>query len=87
MKKINPIDVKVINNQIEIIIESRQIISSFQFLKDSSKCQFRQLTDIAGVDYPDRENRFEVVYHLLRNLKKKKKETNETKKTKKKTKK
>ena len=58
-EKINPIDVKVINNQIEIIIESRQIISSFQFLKDSSKCQFRQLTDIAGVDYPDRENRFE----------------------------
>ena len=35
-EKINPIDVKVINNQIEIIIESRQIISSFQFLKDSS---------------------------------------------------
>ena len=64
-EKINPIDVKVINNQIEIIIESRQIISSFQFLKDSSKCQFRQLTDIAGVDYPDRENRFEVVYHVL----------------------
>ena len=64
-EKISPIDVKVINNQIEIIIEPRQIISSFQFLKDSSKCQFRQLTDIAGVDYPDRENRFEVVYHLL----------------------
>jgi len=64
-EKINPIDVKIINNQIEVIIESSRIISSFQFLKDSSKCQFRQLTDIAGVDYPDRENRFEVVYHLL----------------------
>ncbi len=64
-KKINPIETKIVNNQIEIIIEADQLVPSFQFLKDNSKCQFRQLTDIAGVDYPDRENRFEVVYHLL----------------------
>jgi len=64
-KKINPIETKIVNHQIEIIIEADQLIPCFQFLKDNSKCQFRQLTDIAGVDYPDRENRFEVVYHLL----------------------
>ena len=64
-KKINPIETKIVNNQIEIIIEADQLVPSFQFLKDNSKCQFRQLTDIAGVDFPDRENRFEVVYHLL----------------------
>ena len=64
-EKIDPIDSKIVNNQIEIIIDSKKLISSLQFLKDNSQCQFRQLTDIAGVDYPDREKRFEVVYHLL----------------------
>ena len=64
-EKIDPIESKIVNNQIEIIIDSKKLISSFQFLKDNSQCQFRQLTDIAGVDYPDREKRFEVVYHLL----------------------
>ena len=64
-EKIEPIESKIVNNQIEIIIDPKKLISSFQFLKDNSQCQFRQLTDIAGVDYPDREKRFEVVYHLL----------------------
>ena len=64
-EKIDPIESKIVNNQIEIIIDAKKLISSFQFLKDNSQCQFRQLTDIAGVDYPDREKRFEVVYHLL----------------------
>jgi NADH-quinone oxidoreductase subunit C len=34
-------------------------------LKDSPQFQFQQLIDICGVDYPDREKRFDVVYHLL----------------------
>lgn len=37
------------------------------FLYDDLKCSFKQLTDICGVDYPERESRFEVVYHLLSN--------------------
>ncbi len=36
-----------------------------KFLRDDSNCQFTQLIDICGVDYPEREERFEVVYHLL----------------------
>ena len=64
-EKIDPIESKIVNNQVEIIIDPKKLIASFQFLKDNSQCQFRQLTDIAGVDYPDREKRFEVVYHLL----------------------
>jgi NADH-quinone oxidoreductase subunit C len=35
------------------------------FLRDSSLCQFKQLIDVCGVDWPSREERFEVVYHLL----------------------
>jgi NADH-quinone oxidoreductase subunit C len=34
-------------------------------LRDDSLCRFGSLIDICGVDYPDREQRFDVVYHLL----------------------
>ena len=36
-----------------------------KFLRDDSNCQFRFLVDIAGVDWPAREERFDVVYNLL----------------------
>ncbi|MDD9331598.1 MAG: NADH-quinone oxidoreductase subunit C [Wolbachia sp.] len=35
------------------------------FLRDNKKCRFELLVDIFGVDYPDRERRFDVVYNLL----------------------
>ena len=31
----------------------------------SVNCQFSQLVDLTAVDYPEREERFEVVYHML----------------------
>jgi NADH-quinone oxidoreductase subunit C len=35
------------------------------FLRDNPRCLFNMLVDICGVDYPERERRFEVVYNLL----------------------
>ncbi len=35
------------------------------FLRDDSSCLFKALIDICGVDFPDRDPRFEVVYQLL----------------------
>lgn len=35
------------------------------FLRDNARCLFKQLIDICGVDYPQRFDRFDVVYHLL----------------------
>ena len=51
--------------QIQITINSQELISTLEFLKDNDVCQFRQLTDIAGVDFPERLNRFDIVYHFL----------------------
>ena len=51
--------------QIQISINSNELISTLEFLKDNDICQFRQLTDIAGVDFPERQNRFDIVYHFL----------------------
>lgn len=36
-----------------------------QFLRDNPECEFRVLIDICGSDYPDRPERFEVIYNLL----------------------
>ena len=56
---------KIAFDQLEIEVDKDRLLEVLSSLKDGELCQFRQLTDIAGVDYPDRENRFEVVYHLL----------------------
>ena len=56
---------KIIFNQLEAEIDKKNLIEVLSNLKDGEHCQFRQLTDIAGVDYPNKFPRFEVVYHLL----------------------
>ena len=51
--------------QLQVSVTSRNLINLVDFVKNDENCQFRQLTDIAGVDYPERENRFDVIYHFL----------------------
>jgi NADH-quinone oxidoreductase subunit C len=41
------------------------LIDVIQFLKSNENCKFKQLIDIVGVDYPENEKRFELVYLLL----------------------
>jgi NADH-quinone oxidoreductase subunit C len=41
------------------------LIQLLIFLRDDSSCLFKQLVELTAVDYPEREKRFEVVYHLL----------------------
>ena len=41
------------------------VCAALQLLKSDVECQFTQLISICGADYPEREARFEVVYHLL----------------------
>jgi NADH-quinone oxidoreductase subunit C len=44
---------------------AERLLSLLTFLRDDPKCLFRQLVDICGADYPERAQRFDVVYHLL----------------------
>lgn len=48
-----------------VVCDVLSLIKVLTFLRDDVQCQFKQLTDLCGVDYPDRESRFEIVYHLL----------------------
>jgi NADH-quinone oxidoreductase subunit C len=51
----------------ELLIETyeKDLIDVVQFLKLNENCKFRQLIDIAGVDYPEDEKRFELIYLFL----------------------
>ena len=51
----------------ELVIEARadQVVRVLEFLKSDPGCRFEQLIDLCGVDYPERDPRFDVVYHLL----------------------
>lgn len=41
------------------------VIALLKFLRDDDQCSFVNFIDICGVDWPQREKRFDVVYHLL----------------------
>src|SRR6478672_9651971 len=51
--------------ELTMVVVPEQIVPALTALRDDSQCQFEQLIDICGVDYPERGKRFEVVYHLL----------------------
>jgi NADH-quinone oxidoreductase subunit C len=45
--------------------EPENIINLVTYLRDDPNLRFISFIDICGVDYPEREKRFDVVYHLL----------------------
>ena len=53
------------NNELLLEINDSDLVDTVQFLKSNETCKFKQLIDIAGVDYPENEKRFELVYLLL----------------------
>jgi NADH-quinone oxidoreductase subunit C len=52
-------------DELTLTVHSARIVETLQFLRDDSAAQFVSIIDISGVDYPQREKRFDVVYHLL----------------------
>ena len=53
------------NKELMIEINESNLLEVVQFLKSNEQCKFRQLIDIAGVDYPDEDKRFQLVYLFL----------------------
>jgi NADH-quinone oxidoreductase subunit C len=51
--------------ELTLTVDPARIIEALQFLRDDPAAQFVSIIDISGVDYPERERRFDVVYHLL----------------------
>ncbi len=51
----------------EILIETDidNLLNIIQFLKSNDSCKFKQLIDIAGIDFPEKDKRFRLVYLFL----------------------
>ncbi|MBM3521056.1 MAG: NADH-quinone oxidoreductase subunit C [Alphaproteobacteria bacterium] len=55
----------VAHGELTVTARASDIVAVLTFLRDDAKCGFICFTDICGADYPEREARFDVVYHLL----------------------
>ena len=51
--------------ELNLLGPSNRIVQALTYLRDHPDYRFHQLVDLTGVDYPERERRFDVVYHLL----------------------
>ena len=56
---------EVVNGELTLHLPQEQIVPALKHLRDEGSCQYKTLVDITAVDYPARERRFELVYHLL----------------------
>ena len=56
---------KVEFGELTVVAQASRIVEALTFLRDHPACRFQQLVDLCGVDYPERAQRFDVVYHLL----------------------
>ncbi len=59
------ISTDISHGELNVVVVTDHILKVLKLLRDDTTCQFVVPIDIAGVDYPGREKRFDVVYHLL----------------------
>ncbi len=52
-------------DELTVTVAAGTIVKAATFLRDDKRCRFVSIIDISGADYPAREKRFDVVYHLL----------------------
>jgi NADH-quinone oxidoreductase subunit C len=51
--------------ELTLLADRARIVEVLAYLRDDAECRFQELIDICGADYPERTQRFDVVYHLL----------------------
>ncbi len=59
------VDRVVACGELTLVLQPEAIVRALTFLRDEPGLMFKELIDLCGVDYPSRERRFDVVYHLL----------------------
>lgn len=55
----------ITKGELTLWTDPSHIVPLLTFLREDAEMRFSQLVDVCGVDYPDRPQRFEVVYNLL----------------------
>jgi NADH-quinone oxidoreductase subunit C len=56
---------QVVLGELTIATTVTDLLKVMRFLRDDERCQFVSFLDVTAVDWPSRERRFDVVYHLL----------------------
>jgi NADH-quinone oxidoreductase subunit C len=51
--------------ELTVTVKASEIVAVMRFLRDDERCKFWNFIDVTAVDWPGRERRFDVVYHLL----------------------
>jgi NADH-quinone oxidoreductase subunit C len=59
------LDARQALGELTLTAEAGRIVDVLTFLRDDAACQFFCFIDLSGVDYPEREKRFEIIYQLL----------------------
>ena len=59
------IEARDLVGEITLIVQRDSIVEVCRKLRDTPGLEYQQLMEMAGVDYPERLERFEVAYHLL----------------------
>jgi NADH-quinone oxidoreductase subunit C len=59
------VDVREHAGEITLVAQREAVVHVCRTLRDTPGLEYQQLMEMAGVDYPERSERFEVVYHLL----------------------
>jgi NADH-quinone oxidoreductase subunit C len=59
------IEARDLVGEITLVVRREAVVDVCRALRDTPGLEYQQLMEIAGVDYPERPERFEVVYHLL----------------------
>jgi len=53
---------EIVRGELNVWVKRDSVVAAATYLRDDPVCDFKMLIDVCGVDYPDREERFEVVY-------------------------
>src|ERR1700722_14598579 len=56
---------KLVVGELTLTVEASRIVDVLTHLHANPDCDFKILVDICGTDWPSRDKRFDVVYHLL----------------------
>ena len=55
----------IARSELTVRVAANEIVPFVRFLRDDARLAFVSLIDVCGVDWPQREKRFDVVYHFL----------------------
>ncbi len=56
---------EIAHGELMVAVKRASIVRVLTFLRDDPECRFGMLCDLCAVDYPERAERFELVYNLL----------------------